>query len=201
MIEVLIVKAGMIASNIYIVYDKDSLDTVIIDAGGGYDLINDKINSLRLNVKGLLITHGHFDHIWIAKKLQDDGIKVYIHRDDADKLPENNNFNMRRNFPRLNADVLLEEGDLALGSLNINVVHTPGHSRGGVCYIIEDAMFTGDTLFRLNVGRTDFIDGSQKDLLNSIKNKLFKLKKDYKIYPGHDRPTTLFYEKENNPYV
>lgn len=201
MIEIIIIKPSMFAANTYIVYDKETLDAVIIDAGGKFDYIKKEIEALKLNVRGLLITHGHFDHIWVAKALQDYGLKVYIHKDDAEKLQINNYFNLKRSFPRLNADILLEEMALELGSIKIKVIHTPGHSKGGVCYVIDKAIFSGDTLFYMEIGRSDFPDGSEPQLVNSIKNKLFTLKSDYAIYPGHGDTTTLFFEMENNPYV
>ena len=122
-----------------------------------------------------------------------------MHADDADKL----NTNKKHGFPSLNVDEFLKEGIIKFGTIDVNVIFTPGHSKGCVCYLIEsaNAIFTGDTLFKDCVGRSDFLDSSTADLMNSIKNKLFILKRDYTVYPGHGEPTSLFYEKESNPYV
>lgn len=200
MIEIITLSDGFFSTNTYIVFNKENKDAVIIDAGSSFDFVNKQIQSKNLNIHALLLTHGHFDHIMSAKAVQNSGIKVYVHKNDALKLKENKYSFLMLDFPTLEPDVLIDEGELKLGSLMIKIIHTPGHSKGSVCYMIGGALFTGDTLFKLSVGRSDFADGSQKDLANSIKNKLFSRDKDYKIYPGHGQSTTLFFEKENNPY-
>lgn len=201
MIEVITITGGFLFVNTYLVFDKDTLDAVIVDASAGFEQVGKYINQLKLNVHGLLLTHGHFDHIMTAKDMQDGGIKVYVHNDDADKLRENDYSLFAPDFPKLDADILFEEGELQFGSLNVKIIHTPGHSRGGVCFVIENMIFSGDTLFNLSVGRTDFSDGSHEELINSIKSKILALNKDYKIYPGHGESTTLFFERENNEYL
>lgn len=200
MIEVSTLTDGFFSTNTYLVYNKDTLDAIIIDAGADFELIKRQIEILKLNVLGLFLTHGHFDHIMSAKAVQDTAIKVYIHKDDALKLKENKYSFLKPDFPILEADALLEEGELKLGSLTLKVVHTPGHSKGSVCYIIGNAIFTGDTLFRLSIGRSDFTDGSHKDLVKSIKTKIFSLEKNYDVYPGHGQKTTVAFEKKNNSY-
>lgn len=200
MIEIITLSDGFFSTNTYLVFDNVTRDALIIDAGNRFDFINKQLKSRNLNVHALLLTHGHFDHIMSAKALQNSGLKVYVHKNDAIKLRENKYSFLKPDFPVLKPDVLVEEGDLTLGSLHINIIHTPGHSKGSVCYIIDDAIFSGDTLFKLSIGRSDFADGSQMDLINSIKNKIFSLNENYKIYPGHGQNTTLDFEKENNPY-
>ena len=200
-IKVITVECGFYSANTYIVYDDKTLDAVIIDAGGDYKKIINKANECSLKIHALLLTHGHFDHILSAKEMQDNGIRVYVHRDDAEKLQKNTYSNFNIGFKKLCADVLIEEGNLKFESIDIKVIHTPGHSKGGVCYIIGGNIFSGDSLFRLNIGRTDFTDGDYNALMHSLCNKLFVLDKDYVVYPGHGDSTTLFFEKENNPYI
>jgi len=197
--KLITVTSNLLSSNTYIVYDEKSLDAILIDAVQGFDKINAEISNLNLNVRALLLTHGHFDHVWSAKQIQQKGIKVYIHKSDADKL----NTKKTYNFQSLDADEFLNEGLIKFGTIEIKVIFTPGHSKGGACYLVEslNAIFTGDTLFKDCVGRSDFLDSSETELINSIKNKLFGLKKNYIIYPGHNEPTSLYYEKENNPYI
>ena len=99
-------------------------------------------------------------------------------------------------------DVTVSGGEtLDVAGIAVKVMHTPGHTAGGVCYIAEDCIFSGDTLFELSYGRTDFPTGSFKELKNSIVNKLFALKGDYKVFPGHGAPTTLQFEREHNPVL
>ena len=199
-INVITVECGFYSANTYIVYDDKTLDAVIVDAGGDYKKIINKVKSRSLNIRALLLTHGHFDHILSAKEMQDNNIKVYVHEDDAEKLQENTYSKFGVRFSKLQADVFIKEGNLKFGSIDVDVIHTPGHSKGGVCYIIGGNIFSGDSLFRLNIGRTDFTDGDYNALMHSLCNKLFVLDKDYTVYPGHGDSTTLFFEKENNPY-
>ncbi|MCL1900974.1 MAG: MBL fold metallo-hydrolase [Firmicutes bacterium] len=197
--KIITVTSDLLSANTYIIYDEKSLDAVIIDAVKGFDKINSEIIDLNLKVRALLLTHGHFDHVWSAKKFQKAGATVYIHKDDADKL------NVKRlyNFESLIADEYLREGLIKFGEIEVQVIFTPGHSKGGVCYLIENlnAIFTGDTLFKDCIGRSDFPDSSETDLNKSIKNKLFTYAKDYIVYPGHNETTSLFYERDNNPYI
>ena len=151
----------------------------------------------------LLLTHAHFDHAGNAKKLQDDGAKVYIGEFDAPKLL--NDLNLSRDFGRsfdyLTADVKLCDGqEIEVCGLKFKVVHTPGHTDGSVCYLIDNMLFTGDTLFLESVGRTDFPTGDRDALVNSVK-KLFALSGDYAVYPGHEDFTTLSHERQFNRFV
>lgn len=197
--KIITVISNLLSANTYIVYDEKSLDAVIIDAVQGFDRVNSVISDLNLNVHALLLTHGHFDHVWSAKKIQAKGIKVYIHKADADKL----NTKKMYNFESLFADEYLNESLIKFGDIEVEVIFTPGHSKGGVCFLIEslNAIFTGDTLFKDCIGRSDFPDSSEDDLINSVKNKLFTHRKDYIVYPGHGERTSIFFEKENNPYI
>ena len=193
--------------NTYIVTDVETGDTAVVDPALPEQELIDKLNGK--NVKYVLLTHGHFDHTCGAKMVKENtGAKVVIHREDEEMLHdvEKNEFEMNccgYPFPEVDADILLEdETELMLGNTKITVMHTPGHSKGGVCYLFkEDAvMFSGDTLFRLTAGRTDLYGGNGRQELRSLA-KIGELEGNYKVYPGHMEDTTLDFERENNRYI
>lgn len=199
------IETGEFCTDTYLIIEGDS--AIVIDPGADYEYISARLSRLGATAKYVLITHGHFDHIGAVSRFSDAGAKVYISRTDYDILTKAD-FNWELGFgeERVNsfdADCLVDDGDkLKLLNHEINVIATPGHTPGGVCYVIKDnnCIFTGDTLFRLSVGRTDFPYCSHSDLLNSVK-KLFALPGDFVIYPGHGPSTTLDYERKFNPYV
>ena len=193
--------------NTYIVTDVETGDTAVVDPALPEQELIDKLNGK--NVKYVLLTHGHFDHTCGAKMVKENtGAKVVIHREDEEMLHdvEKNEFEMNccgYPFPEVDADILLEdETELMLGNTKITVMHTPGHSKGGVCYLFkEDAvMFSGDTLFRLTAGRADLYGGNGRQELRSLA-AIGELEGNYKIYPGHMEDTTLDFERENNRYM
>lgn len=197
---------GPVSANTYIVTDDESGETAIIDCGEFNNDLKSLIESK--NVKYILLTHGHFDHILGVPELKDyTHALVAIHTLDADCL-ENEykslaSWECKGQQKNIKADIFLNEGDeLALGKTIIKVLHTPGHTVGGVCYLIEDekVIFTGDTLFCLTAGRTDFDGGSYEDLLSSL-IRLKRLEGDYTVYTGHNKSTTLDYERTHNMYL
>ncbi len=156
-------------------------------------------------IKYILLTHGHFDHISGTQKLKDSfGGKIAVHRLDAPCLKDANE--SRAAFfglfsPSFDPDIVLEDGDkLPFGDGEIEVIHTPGHTVGSVCFKVGDSLFTGDTLFRLSVGRTDFPGGSMTEMMSSMK-KLKALEGSYKVYPGHEEVSDLAFEIAYNPYM
>ena len=203
MIQVNCLVLGLMAENCYVVRNAGSCDCVVIDPGDRYKKIKNYIDENDLNVKGILLTHGHYDHIGQTAALKKDtGANIYIHRLDADKLidPKKNvsAYSYFKCAPAP-ADVLLEGGEvLHLAGMDIRIIHTPGHSAGGVSYVIEDSIFCGDTIFKASYGRYDFYDGNLSDLTYSV-NTLLSLEGEYKIYPGHDEPTSSSYERAHNP--
>lgn len=192
--------------NCYIVGCEKTHDCAIVDPGGSFSIIDERITALGLNPKMILLTHGHADHIGAVGDLKNKyNIPVYIHELDSEliKKPELNfSYELFRKSISLDYDMLLSDGQIIeLGEIKIKVIHTPGHTRGGVCFKIDDIILTGDTLFERSIGRTDFPGGSMEDIINSIVNKLFIYSDEVKAYPGHGSETSIGAEKKANPYV
>ena len=200
------ITTGICATNCYIFGDDSSKEVVIIDPADEADKIISIIEKNNYIVKYIIITHGHFDHILALKHIkQKYNVPVAIHKNDAEYL-SNNSLNLSSNIPNIklesiDADIILNDGDtLALGKYNVEVIHTPGHTHGGICIKADGVLFSGDTLFYNSIGRTDFPTGSFDKLEESIK-KLYTLDDKIKVYPGHGGSTTIGYEKQSNPYV
>ncbi|HWR22147.1 MAG TPA: MBL fold metallo-hydrolase [Feifaniaceae bacterium] len=197
---------GPLDVNCYVLWE-DNGSCALIDPAAEEPVFH-YIDAQRLNCTHVLLTHGHFDHIGgVAGIKEKTGALVCIHREDAKMLTsdfESLGATMGfRNMP-VQPDLLLEDGDIieAAGT-TLRVIHTPGHTRGGVCYLEEQdrVLFTGDTIFRLGAGRADFPGSDEKDLYRSIVNKLFTLGGDYTLYPGHNRITTMDVERERNTFI
>ena len=149
------------------------------------------------------LTHGHFDHMGCCKRLQDLGVKIYVSEKDADKLytDKNEGAVFGRRVEPLHADNTFRDGDvLDFEGFKLRVMETPGHTAGSVCFFTELGIFSGDTLFYENAGRTDLADGDDADMERSLA-KLMSVKGDFTVYPGHGRATTLAHEREFNPYI
>lgn len=199
---------GPIEANTYIVIDEESGSTAIIDAGDCNKKLVEALHDDKIkNIEYILLTHGHFDHIdgVAALKKHFPDAKIAIHDFDAACLSDDS-LSLARGFGRLfskkvNADIILHDGDiLAFGKKDIKVIHTPGHTKGGVTYMIDDCLFTGDTLFYLSIGRTDFPGGSYEELNDSVCS-LFDMDGEFTVYPGHDRKTSLDFERQHNRFV
>ncbi|MDE6028931.1 MAG: MBL fold metallo-hydrolase [Clostridiales bacterium] len=181
-------------------------DALVVDPGGNYEFIISRLAMHGATAKYVLITHWHFDHVGAVAQLAESGAKVYISAIDYDLLVKGDFYVDLGIFGErvlpFTADVTVSDGDkLCLCNHNFTVIATPGHSPGGVCYVMDgDCIFSGDTLFWRSMGRTDFPLCSHSELVSSIK-RLFALDGDYKVYPGHGKSTTLDYERKNNPYV
>lgn len=197
--EVKCVINGPICTNTYIIINNN--ECIVIDPAYDYNLISSETNGKV--VTAVLLTHGHFDHIGAVSEYNKLRVNVYIHKEDYNKLDELESkarmFGINITGKAKANKILIGNETIELAGLSIKVIHTPGHSIGSVCYIIEDNIFSGDTLFYNSYGRVDFVDGDFYSIKNSIINKLFTLKGDYKVYPGHDKATTLNFERENNP--
>ena len=201
--EIKILPVGMLCANCYAV--KGESGAVIIDPGEYSPRIEAFLEKNKDKERLILLTHAHFDHICGAGILRrNTGVKIAIGKNEADALWDGD-INLINRFHRpielFGADILLSDGEnISVGDLFFNVIETPGHTAGGVCYHIENKLFSGDTLFFESVGRTDFPSGDEDVLKSSVK-KLFML--DYKtsVFPGHGDATTIGHEKKHNPYV
>ncbi|MBQ3219113.1 MAG: MBL fold metallo-hydrolase [Clostridia bacterium] len=195
--------SGPLRVNSYFIVNEESNESIVIDSGENYKLIKQTEEKYGFKIKAVLLTHAHFDHAGNAKKLQDDGAKVYVSKIDALKLLNDDNLSadFGRKFDYLTADFTFNDGEiLDVCGIKIKVIATPGHTDGSVCFLLDNMLFTGDTLFCESVGRTDFKSGNRDDLVNSVK-KLYRLEGDYAVYPGHDEFTTLEHERKYNTFV
>lgn len=192
-------------TNSYIVASAQG-NCVLIDAPADADYILEQIELFGLKLKKIFLTHGHFDHVGAVADLVDKtGCEVYIHERDLSKLTDDDG--MLLNFFRISGArkfdgaIPFDEKDiLTLDELEFDVLHTPGHTRGSVCFIIGTNMFSGDTLFARSVGRTDMPDGDHDALMHSLR-KISELGGDLTVYPGHMGTTTLDAERKYNPYL
>lgn len=197
---------GMLQTNCYLLVDENTGRAAVVDPGTDEPkLMNLMKQSEIKSIDYILLTHGHFDHIMGVKKLKEEtGAKVAVHVLDKNMLldpKESRAFLHDLEMEPVKPDLLLQDGDeVSLGSLNIKVIHTPGHTPGGVCYLCGDVMFSGDTLFYGTVGRTDFSYGDSVQLLASVRH-LRDLDGDYQVLPGHGPSTTLAAERQQNPYM
>lgn len=198
---------GMVQTNCYIVSNEECKEAIVFDPADNADKIEQYLKANDLVCKGILLTHGHFDHILAATELAA-GTKalVYAHKDE-EKLLEDPRLNASSQIRRecsLVPEVLMEDGQsLELAGYSIKVIHTPGHTAGGVCYYLpgHGILFSGDTLFLESIGRTDLPTGNSKQLVDSIKDKLMILEDQVKVYPGHGKSTSIGYERDNNVYL
>ncbi len=192
-------QVGELATNCYILVDETEKKAAVIDPGDEADRILAELNKLDAQVEYILLTHGHFDHIGAVVQLHQalPQTKVYLHRADS----RGTGFHVVPLVDQV-ADLLYyDDGDtLILGSLTIHVIHTPGHTPGGVTLQVEDVLFTGDTLFYGSMGRSDFPGGNTAQLFASLK-KLAQLEGDYQVLPGHDMTTTLDRERRSNVFM
>jgi glyoxylase-like metal-dependent hydrolase (beta-lactamase superfamily II) len=205
-LEVLVV--GMFEVNCYLYWDETSKDGIIIDPGDEEELIINRVEELGINLKAILLTHGHGDHIVAVEAVKKKySIPLYIGNGEEELLKN----------PSANVSALIghpivapapdylvdDEQLLTFGSINLKVLSTPGHSPAGVCYLDENEglLFTGDTLFWNSIGRSDFPGSSHEILMKSIYSKILTLPDSIKCFPGHGPKTTVGAERENNPFL
>lgn len=198
---------GMYQTNCYFLYNEGSKDCVVIDPADSGEYLYDKLNDNGFSVKAIMLTHGHFDHIYGVKALQKkSGAKVYAGAKEVDVL-KNERYNCSVSvgrIERIEPDVFLTDNEvIELAGIKIKVIHTPGHTEGSVCYYAEESniLIAGDTLFCESVGRTDLPTGSSSTLIKSIREKLMILPDEVKVYPGHGESTTIGNERAYNPFL
>ena len=199
---------GIICTNCYIVTNEETKETVIVDPANLSKAMIGYIEEEELVIKAILLTHAHFDHIMGIDKVIDryGEMPVYVEESDLELLhtPSMNESTVYTNGYSYPGGDEIHDGDvLHLIGEDFRVIHTPGHTPGGCCYYMEqeDVLFSGDTLFRTSVGRSDFPGGSASALVRSVKEKLLILPEETHVYPGHMEETTIGYEKRHNPFV
>jgi hydroxyacylglutathione hydrolase len=197
---------GLLEVNCYLIGDEQTKEAVVIDPGGDEDEILEALKYHNFTLKYIIDTHGHFDHVDANQALKDaTGAQIVIHPLDAAMLQRDNEamfFTGKRMRPS-KADVLVNEGDvITFGDIKLNVLHTPGHTPGGISLVNADAplVYVGDTLFAGSIGRTDFPGGDYDTLINGVREKLFTLGDHYVVYPGHGPVTTIGHERKYNPF-
>lgn len=195
MINYLTVVTGkMYQENCYIVFD--GKDVIIIDPGDEFELIDNVITQNNLVPSAILLTHGHFDHVGAVKSLKEKyNTKVYMNSEDLELL----SFMRTKDF---NIDVDIKEiEEITAGNIKIKCIKTPGHSKGSVCYLIDDLLFSGDTLFAGSIGRCDLPGGSPSVMLNTLSTVIVKMDDKLKVLPGHGEKSTIAEEKLSNFYL
>lgn len=188
---------GILRTNSYLIsYNNKG---IIVDPGGRNDKLDESIKKLN-GIDYIILTHGHFDHILEVKRYQElTGAKVVIGYDEKD-FPMDNSLNLcsefyKKGINNFSADILVKDDDvLNFNDKEIKIISTPGHTIGSVCYCMDNIIFSGDTLFKGKVGRTDLVTGNRDNMLNSLR-KLYRLNRDYLVYPGHGLTTSLYREK------
>lgn len=198
---------GVCQTNCYFVYEEGKTEVLFFDPADRGDYIYQGLADKGFTVAAILLTHGHFDHIWGLERLKElSKAKVYAYEEEL-KLCENAGMNVSAGAGRaceVTPDVLLKDGEeITIAGIPVRVIATPGHTAGSCCYYFEKdkILLSGDTLFEESVGRTDLPTGSMGTLVQSIREKLMVLPEDVKVYPGHGGYTTIGYEKENNPFL
>ncbi|MDO5718477.1 MAG: MBL fold metallo-hydrolase [Tissierellia bacterium] len=196
--------AGIYAANCLLVYDDSSKDSFVVDPGGNFDDIVDNIGKLNLNPRFILLTHGHGDHIGAVNELKSKyNIPVICHEDEK-KLLADSSINLSHQMPMKDIEIIpddtFKDGDIIGNDFPIEVIHTPGHTAGSCCFLLENYLITGDTIFRGSIGRTDLPTSNYDEIVESIKNKILVLDDGLRIFPGHGAETTMAFERDNNPY-
>lgn len=200
-------EVGPLACNCYVVGDPATRHAIVIDPGGDADELATEIAARELTITSIVATHAHFDHVLAAARLRElTGAPFLLHRDDLALLdwmgPSMEMFLGIPGDEPPEVDSDAAEGDrLTAGDVELEILHTPGHSPGSISLVTPGALFCGDTLFAGSVGRTDLPGGDTQQLVDAVRAKLFPLGDDVPVYPGHGPPTTIEREKASNPFV
>jgi hydroxyacylglutathione hydrolase len=205
-IEVTLVVTGPFVENSYVVHDPQTLDAVIIDPGDDPGRIVRTVEQLGAKPLAVLLTHGHIDHVGaVARILEKFPVPLVCHEADQHWLDgveaQGRMFGLRTSAVPRPTRYVRDGETLTFGSLTFQVLHTPGHSAGGVCYLSGKTLFAGDTLFEGSIGRSDFPDGSHEQLIESIVERILPLGDDVTVYSGHGPETTVGRERRTNPFL
>ena len=192
-----------IDNNNYLLIDEKTKDAALVDCSAVDDSILEELDDNGATLKYIFLTHGHFDHIAGIRPNPD--VKIFMHKADLGWLNKVNNFMPMFGMPEMSIPQIdhfvQDEEIIKLGETDIKVIHTPGHTQGGVCYYADGNLFSGDTIFRECVGRCDLEGGDFNQIVESIENKIFTLPPETVIYPGHGSRTTVEWEKEHNKFL
>ncbi len=207
MTEIKVCAVTMIMTNCYLITDKDTGDMAVVDPGGKSDVLIDDIDNSDGVLKYVILTHGHYDHIGYAKQLADKYNAKIICGELTNEFLNDNVLNHSAFHPDFedikpfSGDILLKDGDkFNLGNTEFEYIYTPGHTKDSGCYIFDDNIISGDTLFCESYGRTDLPTGNDAQMINSIR-RLKNIDGNYNILPGHGMLTSLEYERKNNPLM
>lgn len=198
---------GIISTNCYVVHNEDTKEAVIIDPAYYPKKMKAYIAEEGLEIRAILLTHGHFDHIMgIDAILEEFPVPVFVHEDEEELINDivlNESKTYTNGYTFSKAEYIKDGQILEFAGYQFRVIHTPGHTSGGVCYYVEseNTLFSGDTLFYASVGRTDFPTSSTSALIRSIREKLLILPDETVVYPGHMGATSIANEKKMNPYI
>lgn len=205
-LDIEILQLGMLETNCYLVSDTAGGECIVVDPADDAGYILSVAEKSGMHIISIVLTHGHYDHIGALEALaRATGCGVHIHPEDASMLTDaGRNFSSLLGSPAVYTGQIIPIKDgnsLSVGTRKLRVIHTPGHTPGGICLAGADFLISGDTLFEYGVGRTDLPGGSSEQLKASIINKLFRLPDDVVVFPGHGNPTTIGKEKRNNPFI
>lgn len=199
---------GPVGTNCYIAHVEGRTDCVVVDPGASGERIAEVLKDDGLTLAGVLLTHGHFDHYeGVPGLISEMGGKVYILDKEMDLITDpmkNGSMGLMGSGSAIEPECTVRDEEvLSLAGMDFKVIHTPGHTKGGCCYYLEDegVLFAGDTIFMESIGRTDLPTGNMKEILSSIREKILTLPDDTKILPGHGPATDVAYEAANNPYA
>lgn len=201
------ITVGAFQENCYLYACPQTLEAVIIDPGDEAPRILERIQELKFVPRYIINTHGHIDHICAIDEVSEVyPVPLAIHPDDVPMYTDEraaSMFGRKAPLVKRKPDILLREGDtISFGTLALEVLHTPGHTPGGICLVSRPyCVFSGDTLFQRGIGRTDLPGGNYEQIITSIREKLYTLDEEFVVFPGHGEPTTIVEEKYENPFV